>query len=711
MVSEAAIGSRRTDRTLLLMAEKAFLLAGLLVASLLSTAAYADGIALQIDRLGHVYAPAESVLINVFGAMHDVTWTATDLFGKKVHTDTTKILGGRATIDATPASSGWFRLEVRDGNGSTAATSFVVIEPPRAEAPSDRFGVMTHFAQGWDPDILPLVTRAGIGQVRDELYWQEVEKLKGHYAMPDRYTRYLGALTQQHIKLLLVLSFANTLYDDGNTPYTPEGRAAYADYAEYLVSTLAGHLSGVEVWNEYNGSFCKGPCNKDRPAAYADLLATTYPVLKHAEPNLPVGGGAAVLVPEPWFHALFDDGALNQLDAVVVHPYRSVPEGVELPLGNLRRLVKAGNGGVEKPIWATEFSRYDRSPEGGANIASYLVRQTTIMLEEGVTRVIWYLLRDYAAFTTMGLLAGPDSPLGRYAPAPAYAAYATLIRQLDRMAPEGREETDPRTRLYRFKADRRELRVGWSSEGTSHLTLTVPAPIERIDIMGNATYLTPSDNQVELTLDANPIFLKGQVSAIRESGRARLIADSVEGFTRASEADLNWTYGAYICPDKGGSTDACLASYNTASLEPLKWLSDQWGYAWRSPRFTSLQVTIDQAHPSVLEGRQVWAVRRWKPREAGKLVLSGAVERPAGKGDGTETLILLDGTVIWQQKLGRAGWPDHQDFSITTDVRVGSCIDFVVTPGPGTNIESDATHFTVRIADASSMELKPEPQR
>jgi hypothetical protein len=709
-LSEAAARNWWLDRAQWSTIAAGFLSAGLLVASLL-TAAHADGITLQIDRLGHVYAPAEPVLVGVSGTIHEVSWVVTDMFGEKVRTGTTTIPDGLTTIDAAPARSGWFKLDVRDGTGSTAATSFVVIEPPRVEAPSDRFGVMTHFAQGWDTDILPLVARAGIGQVRDELYWQEVEKTKGHYAMPDRYTRYLDALTQQHIKLLLVLSFANSLYDGGNTPYTPEGRAAYAAYANYLVKTLNGHLSGVEVWNEFNGSFCKGPCNKDRPAAYADLLAATYPALKRAVPDLPVGGGAAVLVPEPWFHALFDHGVINELDAVVVHPYRSVAEGVELLLGDLRRLVRAENGGAEKPIWATEFSYHDRGPEGGAHIARYLVRHATIMLEEGVTRISWYLLRDYATFTTMGLFAGPESPLGRYAPTPTYAAYVTLIRQLDRAAPDGREATDPRTRLYRFKDDHSELRVGWSSEGTSHLTLTAPAPIDRVDLMGNATHLTPSGGQVELTLDGNPVYLKGQVSAIRESGRTKLLADSVNGFTNTPGADSNWSYGAYICPDKGGGTDTCLADYNTDSLEPLTWMASQWGYAWRSLRFNSLQVAIDLAHPSVLDGRQVWAIRRWTSHEDSKIVLTGTVERPVDKGDGSETLLLVDGRAIWRQTLGRPGWPDRHDFSVTTDIRVGSHIDFVVTPGPGTNIESDATHFTVRIAYVDPAHIRPDAQQ
>jgi hypothetical protein len=56
-----------------------------------------------------------------------------------------------------------------------------------------RFGVMTHFAQGWGTDLIPLISGAGISHVRDELYWAEVEPQPGTYVFPDRYTRYMAS--------------------------------------------------------------------------------------------------------------------------------------------------------------------------------------------------------------------------------------------------------------------------------------------------------------------------------------------------------------------------------------------------------------------------------------------------------------------------------------------------------------------------------------
>src|SRR4051812_28583390 len=84
----------------------------------------------------------------------------------------------------------------------------------------ERFGVMTHFAQGWDPALVPQIAAAGIQQVRDELYWAEVEPEKGAFRFPAAYRAYLGALAEHGISPMIVLSFENRNYDDGDTPHT-----------------------------------------------------------------------------------------------------------------------------------------------------------------------------------------------------------------------------------------------------------------------------------------------------------------------------------------------------------------------------------------------------------------------------------------------------------------------------------------------------------
>src|SRR3546814_10118122 len=82
----------------------------------------------------------------------------------------------------------------------------------------------------------------------------------------------MRALDAHGVEPLLVMDFANKLYDEGLTPYSDTARKAYARYAETVIARYRPQLSAVEIWNEYNGSFCKGPCEKDRPHYYTEML-------------------------------------------------------------------------------------------------------------------------------------------------------------------------------------------------------------------------------------------------------------------------------------------------------------------------------------------------------------------------------------------------------------------------------------------------------
>ncbi|MDB5406179.1 MAG: hypothetical protein JWL84_1091 [Rhodospirillales bacterium] len=676
-----------------------FVAIGIVVASG-SAAAHID---LRTDRLGNVFAPGEKVAVSIATDLSEIRWTATDFFHARVDGGTLAVAGGKAEIDMKPGVAGWFELDVAAPDGGEAAkTTLAVLPVPATVSTSGRYGVMTHFAQGWETDILPLVARAGIGQVRDELYWDHIETAPGKLAVPDRYRAYLEALDRAHLKLQLVLSFANPLYDGGQTPYSDTAIAAFAAYSGFLAKTLGPRLSGVEVWNEFNGSFCKGPCEKDRAAAYAAILHASNAAIKTARPGLAVGGGAAILAPLPWFQGLFDHGALDDMDAVVVHPYRTMPAGTEIWLQQLGALEKKYAHGRAVPIWATEFSHQYRGPDGPRDAARYLVADAAIMLGEGVPRISWYLLRDYQHFDGMGLVAAPDNPLGRYAVAPAYVAYGVLTRQLGDAAPHGREASDPRTRVYRFDDHGEEIRVAWSPGGATRVVLDATGPLRLADMMGNERELRPQNGRAEIGLGADPVYLRGRVTAIHEPDRRPLLADSLLDFGDDGRPADGWSYGAYLCPPAAADAlESCLASFAAAALEPLVWQADAWHWSWRSSRFRSFEISADGGHPSVSGGRPVWAVRRWIASRNGKIRISGVAERPAEKGDGTIVMILQDGKPLWRTALGGHGATDRRAFSLTADVRPGTKLDFVTTPGEAVDMNADFTLYGIEIAAAS----------
>jgi hypothetical protein len=634
----------------------------LLAALLASPMAYAAEVAL--DRLGHVYEAGEPITVRAPSGARP--YRLLDVRGKEVGAGS---LASTRRIEVP--GPGYYVLELP---GSDARAALAVLPRGSSRRRAASFGVATHFAQGWETDIVPLIGAAGIGAVRDEQYWAAVEKQPGEYRFPGHLTRYMDALAKARLEPLVVLSFANPLYDDGDTPWSEGARAAFARYAVAVAERYRGHVRTLEVWNEYNGSFCKGPCRTDRPRHYAALLADTARALRAHDPTLTIVGGAAVKVPLPWFAALAQEGAGRHWDAVAVHPYRPHPEGVETDIAELRELLE--RAGAAAPVWVTETGRHVRGEDGRRAAASYLVRQMTLLRSAGVEHIYWYLLRDYAKFEGMGLLRGPDSPYGRYAPAPAYVAYANLIAMLDGARFVRREATDPRTRLYRFERGGEVIRVGWSAD-TVRLHAQVEAGAAETDFMGHRRALPAGP--VELVLDEEPRYYTGSIEALVEARADRVLADSAADFA-LEQGTRGWQYG--VRGDAGG-------------FEPLRTRTDRWGHYWGEERARALRIERATMHPARRGKAGLAAVRRWTAPQAGAVRVQGTFHHRRG-GDGVRACVLRDGEALWCETLPGERTAQAR-FDLETTLVPGTRLDFVVDPGPAGNVDRDATALHARI--------------
>jgi hypothetical protein len=116
--------------------------------------------------LGHVFLTTDELQIPITTSGQKVSWKLTDLFQKAVAMRTTPVRENRVII-RSPLRNGYFLLmaqALKDDRSITQTyVPFAVIPPhdvgDRDESP---FGVMTHYAQGYDVDIFPLITKAGI---------------------------------------------------------------------------------------------------------------------------------------------------------------------------------------------------------------------------------------------------------------------------------------------------------------------------------------------------------------------------------------------------------------------------------------------------------------------------------------------------------------------------------------------------------------------
>ena len=678
--------------------------------------------------LGHVFLSTEELAIPIASAGGEVAWRITDFFQKQVAEGTAPVHDGQGTI-RPPKRNGYFLLHARALKAGRQLgdvyVPFAVI-PPHTVADRDAspFGVMTHFAQGYDVDIFPLIVRAGIVSIRDEHYWARVEKAPGVYGFDEQSDRYMAAAKAHGIDPLIAMTFGNRLYDqkDANgqwvegaphnflAPWTPAGCEAYARYGKAILAHYGRQIKWLEIWNEYNGSFCKGPAAKDRPRSYTQMLKHAYEAVKAERPEVKVVGTASVMIPVGYLEGIFKHGGLKYMDAVVLHPYRDRPEGVEDEIGEVEEMIRRYNDGKDKPIWITETGRWDHAEfdweagrgmfeKGRGEIARYLPRMFALLLTRNVEKIYWYLLRDHREFRTMGLLRKPDDPLGRYAVTPTYPAYATLIRQLEGAEFVRREALRPYTRAYvlNFRRGDETVRVCWATV-PSTISITTDAPLAVVDIMGAERTVRPEDGKVLLPLDENVVYLKGNVRNVAEVVTGPpILADSTDDYSRA-QGKNNWSYG-YFDGDGQGDGDGAdpRGPYTDDDFEPMRQVQTTWAHEWQGPA-RYLTLNRDGGHPEILGGKQAWAVRRWKSQAAGKVRLEGTFRGGGGQGDGTELRVLVDGRQVHSAHAGGKTGPASVTVQLAATLKAGSLVDFAITPGPpGSNTSYDASGLHVRV--------------
>jgi hypothetical protein len=675
----------------------------LLLVCVVSRASATDSVVLSQAYLGNIFLSTETVQIPLQTTGDQVTWSVKDFFGVQTNgAAPIAVAGGQATIAPALGRLGYFELHVtalRNGAAvATADTTFAVVAPSNVSAMHDSpFGLVTHFAQGWDTSVMPLLARCGVAQIRDEQYWEVVEPT---LTTPPTYTfasyqPYLAAAASNGLNVLTTLDFNNPNYDGGNTPYTDAGRTGYANYGKALLGHYGTQIDSVGIWNEYNGSYTSGPATSDLATNYAAMLKAAYTAIKTQQPNARVIGCAAVPIPLPWYEDLFAKGSLDYLDVVDAHAYRSIPEGVETDIAALQTLEASYNhGNGPKPIWSTECGIQDTTTEGRQDLSRYLVRLMTLMRTAGVERMYWYLGFDYGGYYA-GVMRGPTDPLGPYVPTSTFPAYSTLIQQLYGATYISREATDDRTRFYLFRRNSTDVHVLWSTSGTAQLVLTASGPLTRTNIVGESTVLQPTNGVIVVTADNTPSYFTGSISAVRELGRDVIVADTFRDFSGTQgTTNGSLSYGNTFIPDGG--------TYDPSSLTPMTYTRAAFFYEWDS-FYAYAKIDSTGGHPSARYGYPVvypvWTVRRWMSNtNATAAHLTGTIIRSSPFGDGTGARIYVDGNLVYSNIVGGQGAGVTVNFDVTTPIQVGSKVDFVLTPGSGIDIDFDYADFRALIS-------------
>ena len=297
-------------------------------------------------------------------------------------------------------------------------------------------GVNIHFTDA-RPGEMEMLAAGGFTWVRMDLSWSGTEKVKGEYDFRP-FERLLESLDKHGLRAMLILDYHNRFYDDGLSPYTDEGRAAFARWAAAAVAKFKGRGVMWEMYNEPNISFWKPRPN---PPDYIKLAIEVGKAIRATAPDELYVGPATSKIDMPFLEACFKAGLLDYWDAVTVHPYRRTePETVVPEYVKLRRAIERhAPAGKHIPIisgewgYSVAWQHFDADRQ-----ARYLARQWLVNLSQSVPLSIWYDWRDDGKDPKE-----PEHNFGAvrhdyrrdeqpvFEPKPAYRAAQTLTRCLN----------------------------------------------------------------------------------------------------------------------------------------------------------------------------------------------------------------------------------------------------------------------------------------
>jgi hypothetical protein len=239
--------------------------------------------------------------------------------------------------------------------------------------------------------------------------------------------------------------------DEHSPPANPDD---YAAFVGYLAQRWGSRVAAYEIWNEEDSpAWWTGAPN---PAAYAQLLKATYPVIKAAEPRATVVLGGLTGNDYPFLEGVYAAGAKGSFDAVGVHtdtacdvlsPYeflrgaggRMVPDSF-LAYREVHA-VEVANGD-DAPIWMTELSWRTtgatcpegawagQKPEGVSEAAQArdLSEAYHCLAQTPYVKVaLWFALEDEPDGVLSGLLRSNGSRK------PSFAAMRDYARHGDRL--------------------------------------------------------------------------------------------------------------------------------------------------------------------------------------------------------------------------------------------------------------------------------------
>ena len=252
---------------------------------------------------------------------------------------------------------------------------------------------------------------------------------------------------------------------------------------------------------------------------YTALALATCKAIRQVDPKATIVAPATSELPLKFLEDFFAAGALEFLDAVSVHPYRSYKKGPETVLedyGKLRALIE-GYGKTPKtkelPILSGEWG-YASHTKGVSpdTQAVYLVRQQLVNVLAGVPISIWYDWKND----------GPDPAECEHnfgtgthdlQPKPAYIALQTFTSELNGFRIERRIESSTNDFLLLLRNDSSQSKLAtWTTMDAHRVTLKVlgtgPSTVQVVNWRGETSHVEIQRGELRFELAGQPSYCR-----------------------------------------------------------------------------------------------------------------------------------------------------------------------------------------------------------
>jgi hypothetical protein len=313
------------------------------------------------------------------------------------------------------------------------------------------------------------VRELGTHWVRAFARWPDLEPGRGVFASnwEAKYEQLFAALPPGSKLIIDMVDTPSWESRSSNQHVGPANPEDYATFLGRLAKKWAGRVAAWEIWNEEDSSawWSGGP----DPAAYAQLLKATYPVVKAADPNATIVLGGLVGNDYPFLEDVYRAGGKGYFDAVGVHTDTAcnVLSPYEFLRGPDNRMIVDSflayrevhatmlANGDDKPIWMTETSWRTtnatcsegawkgQKPEGvtPAQQASYLSQAYHCLAQDPYLQVaLWFPLQD-----ERGILSGLVRANGTRKP--SFDAMRSYVQNGDRLTQPCGVLVGPRIRV------------------------------------------------------------------------------------------------------------------------------------------------------------------------------------------------------------------------------------------------------------------------